>query len=189
MRVASPWALISLGLLFGACSDESPSPVVNDDINWLLGCERGQCGSGLTTHDQALDPEMPFTVTCGKNGAYFDLSVRDPGRSTLHLTPEGVEVPARNPSTLRVTNISNSGGCDVELQEQDVGASGPIRYQAKCGEGCELDVLGAQDNWDFVGELICDGLTALGNTAESQPRYNLKQVGGKPVVIKVGNCD
>jgi len=188
MRVASPWAWIAVGLLFGACSDEKPDAIVSEDINWLLGCERGQCGSGLTTHDQASDLETPFTVQCGKNGTFFNVSVKDPGRTMNHLTPEGEEIPARHPSTLRVSNISGAT-CDVELVEQDVGASAPIRYQAKCGAGCELNVRGAQDGWDFVGELYCDGLTAFGNDAEGQPRYNLKQTNGDPVEIKVGNCD
>ncbi len=189
MRVASPLAWIAVGLLFGACSDEKPGAIVNEDISWLLGCEQGQCGSGLTTHSQSNDLETPFTVVCGNNGAYFDISVRDPGRTTEFVTVDGDTISPRNPSVLKITNVTEGGSCDVEVLERDVNASDPIPYRGKCGKGCELNVLGAQENWDFVGELTCDGLTSFGNDAEDSARYNLKQPGGGPVLIKVGNCN
>jgi hypothetical protein len=188
MRVA-PWAWISVGLLFGACSDEKPSPIVNEDISWIVGCVSGKCGSGLTSHSQEGDLDTPYTTTCGHNGAFFQLSVRDPGRSAEFETPEGDIILPRYPSTVRVTNITENGDCDVEVSEQDVGASGEFKYRASCGEGCTLDVQGAQENWDFVGELSCDGLTAFDNATEGAPRYSLSQTDGSPVLIKVGNCD
>src|SRR3954468_24074880 len=100
MRVASPWAWIAVGLLFGACSDEKPSPVVNDDISWHVPCVSGDCGFGLPEHSQQGDVDTPFTTTCGKNGSYFDLSVRDPGRDTEFVTPEGDTILPRYSSTL-----------------------------------------------------------------------------------------
>src|SRR5690349_5807086 len=148
MRVA-PWAWISVGLWVGACSDEKPSPIVNEDINWLVGCEEGKCGSGLTTHSQEGDLDTPFTVTCGRNGPFFNLTVRDPGRDTEFVTAEGDTILPRYPSVLRVTNINESGSCDVEVEERDVGASGAVPYRASCGDGCTLEARGAEDGWDF----------------------------------------
>jgi hypothetical protein len=189
MRVASPWAWISVGLLFAACSDEKADASVNEDINWQLGCESGKCGAGNDPRSPSYDPETPFIVKCGENGAFFELSIRDPGREKAGTTTEGEDIPVRTRSTLKITNITEGGGCDVELVERGLNDSAEIEYQAECGSGCELDVQGAQEGWDFVGELSCDGLTAFGNTATDAARYNLLQNNGDPIVIKVGNCD
>jgi hypothetical protein len=143
----------------------------------------------LDVHSQAGDPETPFTATCGSNGAFFDLSVRDPGRPTEFVTVDGDTIRPRRPSTILVTNITPSGGCDVKVSEQGQGDSDEIDYEAKCGQGCELNVLGAQENWAFVGELICDELTAFGEITEQAARFSLATNSGDPVVIKVGNCD
>jgi hypothetical protein len=189
MRVASQLAWISVGLFFAACSDEKPAPIVNEDIEWHVGCEEGKCGPGLATHAQAVDLDKPFSVICGRNGSFFEISIRDPGREDLFVTAEGEEINPRPPSVLKLTNVTEAGGCDVEVSERDINEIDPIPYQAKCGKGCELENRGAEEGWDFVGELTCDGLLAFGNDAEDAAKYNLKQNNGDPVLIKVANCD
>ncbi|MFT3927385.1 MAG: hypothetical protein QM778_32925 [Myxococcales bacterium] len=191
MRDASRWALISVGLFLGACSDEKPGPIVNEEISWQIGCFSGMCGSSLTAHSQEIDLDVPYQVSCGSNGSFFDITIYDPGRSQEMMTDQGLQ-PARFPSTLNITNIDRDSGksCNVEVTEQRVGDSGAFSYRGKCGDACTLKVMPKEGNWDFIGELSCDGLTAQGNDSDEAPRYSLTEPGSdKPVIIKVGNCN
>ncbi len=191
MRLTAAWAWISVGLLAVACGDEDPAPVVNHDIAWVVGCEKGTCGSGLTRHSMEADPKTPYQVSCSRNGSFFNFTVRDPGvtEEEAGLDPDR---DARYGSELTVRNIeASTGGCNVDVREQAPGDQVPISYRAPCGSGCTITVLGAEGNWDFIAELLCDGLRPSGNTAEANPHYSLSHVESKqrPVLVKLANCD
>jgi len=190
MRIASRLALISVGLFIGACSDDKPGPIVDEQIAWQVGCASGKCGSSLAAHSQAMDLDVPFEVACGPNGSYFDITVFDPGRSTEMTTDQGLQ-PARFPSTLNIRNIDRaSGSCNVEVVEKAPNDSSAFSYRGRCGKECTLDVGSAGQGWDFVGTLTCDGLTAEGNDVADAPRFSLTEPGsGDPITIKVGNCN
>ena len=173
---------IAVGLLvgaaLGACGEESPDALVNEDVSWQLSCASSGCNS-FYGHDQTTS-DRGFSVSCSKSSAGLTVKISDPGE----------EGGPRPPSELTITNLNaETGNCTVTVREGQNFTDNPGNYRGTCREGdCELTG-GASGGWDFDGTITCDNLQQV--STASGPVYELVKAssGGQPVKLQLDNCN
>lgn len=184
MRVFSRIATLSLGvsLFAGACSDEEPGPVVNEDLTWQVcrlnvngGCERSE-----SFHTQ--DMETDFKVACKQSAGLWEFTITDPGSptGTIGRRSGSLRVRAINPNTL---------DCTVEARDANEN-NDQIPFTGACKSECTMNILGNDGNWDLALSISCNRLRM--NGLQNSAPYSLSASASNvntPVTVRLGNCD
>lgn len=187
MRVFSRIATLSLGvsLFAGACSDEDPGPVVNEDISWQvcrLNANTGACERSETLHAQAQDMENDFQVACKQSAGLWEFTITDPGNPLAS--------PPRRSGSLRVRTINpNTLDCTVEARDANEN-NDQVPFTGACKAECNMTMLPNDGDWDLALQISCNKLrmNGLQNSAPyslSSAAANLNQA----VTVRLGNCD
>ena len=176
----------ALALMFAsllACGEENPTPLVNDDVSWQLGCGEGVAGCNTySLHDQASEKVTdPFTISCKRNST---------GGFSITITDKGDSEVSRPSSVLKIENLNpKNGSCSVFVNERSkLTDAQDFKFAGQCGND-DCEVTGSTGgNWDFEGTIKCSNLV---EENQSQPPHTLVKsaLSGSPVSLAVDNCD
>jgi hypothetical protein len=182
MRVFSRIATLSLGvsLFAGACSDEDPGPVVNEDLTWQV-CRLRADGSCERSENFHTQEDADFKVTCKQSAGLWEFTITDPGNPMVTGRRSGsLRVRAINPKTL---------DCSVEARDANEN-NDQVPFTGACKQECNMTVLNNDGNWDLALSISCNRLRM--NSLQNSAPYSLSASAGNvntPVTVRLGNCD